>query len=128
MIEEKHLVSLISIVDDDESVREATTGFLKSNGFRAEVFASAEEFLASPHLAETKCLILDVQMPGITGLELQRRLAVGNHRIPIIFITAHQEPKIRNEAMRAGAVDFLSKPVSEEALLHAIRSALDAAT
>ena len=128
MIEEKHLVSLISIVDDDESVREATTGFLKSNGFRAEVFASAEEFLASPHLAETKCLILDVQMPGITGLELQRRLADGNHRIPIIFITAHQEPKIRNEAMRAGAVDFLSKPVSEEALLHAIRSALDAAT
>ena len=124
---EKHLIPLISIVDDDESVREATTGFLKSNGFRAEVFASAEEFLASPHLEETRCLILDVHMPGIGGLGLQRRLAAGRHRIPIIFITAHQEPKIRNEAMRAGAVDFLSKPVSEEVLLHAIHSALGSA-
>jgi FixJ family two-component response regulator len=125
---EKHLISLISIVDDDESVREATTGLLKANGFRAEVFSSAEEFLASPHLRETKCLILDVQMPGMTGLELQRRLAAEDQRIPIVFITAHRDPEIRNEAMRAGAVDFLSKPVSEEVLLHAITFALKRAT
>jgi FixJ family two-component response regulator len=120
----KHLISLITVVDDDRSVRQATTGFLLSNGFRAEVFGSAEEFLTSPLLEETKCLILDVQMPGISGLELQRRLTAGNYRIPIIFITAHQEQEIRNQAMLAGAVDFLAKPVNERFLLHAIHSAL----
>jgi FixJ family two-component response regulator len=123
----EHLISLISIVDDDESVREATMGFLKSNGFRAQVFASAEEFLGSTHLNETKCLILDVQMPGMSGLELQRRLAAENHRIPIVFITAHRDPEIRNEVLCAGAIDFLSKPVREEALLHAITLAFECA-
>jgi FixJ family two-component response regulator len=118
------LVSLISIVDDDESVREATTSLLKSNGFRAEVFASAEDFLASRYLDETRCLILDVQMPGMNGLELQRRLASENRSIPIIFISAHDNQEVRKQATRSGAIDFLPKPFSEDALLRAIRAAL----
>ena len=118
------LVSLISIVDDDESVREATTSLLKSNGFRAEVFSSAEDFLASGCLDETRCLILDVQMPGMNGLELQRRLASENRSIPIIFISAHDNQEVRKQATRSGAIDFLPKPFSEEALLRAIRDAL----
>ena len=118
------LVSLISIVDDDESVREATTSLLKSNGFRAEVFSSAEDFLASRYLDGTKCLILDVQMPGMNGLELQRRLASEHRRIPIIFISAHDQPDFRKQATRAGAIDFLPKPFSEAALLGALRVAL----
>jgi FixJ family two-component response regulator len=118
------LVSLISIVDDDESVREATTSLLKSNGFRAEVFSSAEDFLASRYLDETKCLILDVQMPGMNGLELQRRLASENRSIPIIFISAHDNQEVRKQATRSGAIDFLPKPFSEDALLRAIRAAL----
>jgi FixJ family two-component response regulator len=118
------LVSLISIVDDDQSVREATTSLLKSNGFRAEVFSSAEDFLASRYLDETKCLILDVQMPGMNGLELQRRLASENRSIPIIFISAHDNQEVRKQATRSGAIDFLPKPFSEDALLRAIRAAL----
>jgi len=118
------VVSLISIVDDDRSIGEATTSLLRSCGFRAEVFSSAEAFLDSPLLDQTKCLILDVQMPGMGGLELQRRLFADSRRIPIIFITAHEDRFVRNEAMRVGAVAFLAKPFSEEALLGAIRSAL----
>jgi FixJ family two-component response regulator len=121
------LVSLISVVDDDQSVREATTSLLKSNGFRAEVFSSAEDFLASRYLNETKCLVLDVQMPGMNGLELQRRLTYENRSIPIIFISAHINQEVRKQAARSGAVDFLPKPFSEEALLRAIRTALDSA-
>jgi len=118
---------MISIVDDDESVREATLSLLRSHGFRAEVFSSAEEFLGSPYAKETKCLILDVQMPGMNGLELQKRLNGESPRIPIIFISAHESPEIRREALRAHAIDFLSKPFSEEALLRAIHSALERA-
>jgi FixJ family two-component response regulator len=118
------LVSLISIVDDDQSVREATTSLLKSNGFRAEVFSSAEEFLASRYLDETKCLILDVQMPSMNGLGLQRRLTSENRSIPIIFISAHDNQEIRKQAIRSGAIDFLPKPFSEEALIRAIHAAL----
>jgi FixJ family two-component response regulator len=121
------LVSLISVVDDDQSVREATTSLLKSNGFRAEVFSSAEDFLASRYLNETKCLVLDVQMPGMNGLELQRRLTYETRSIPIIFISAHINQEVRKQAARSGAVDFLPKPFSEEALLRAIRTALDSA-
>jgi FixJ family two-component response regulator len=121
---ENLLVSLISIVDDDQSVREATTSLLKSNGFRAEVFSSAEDFLRSRYLDETKCLILDVQMPGMNGLELQRHLASQNRRIPIVFISAHANQEVRKQAIRLGAVDFLPKPFSEEALLQAIRFAI----
>jgi FixJ family two-component response regulator len=119
---------LIAIVDDDRSVREATTNLLRSNGFRAETFSSAEEFLCSPIVGKTRCLLLDIAMPGISGLELQRQLAAEGHRIPIIFITAHDNPEVRREALRAGAVDFLPKPFSEDALLNAIRSALEGKT
>jgi FixJ family two-component response regulator len=118
------LISLISIVDDDQSVREATTSLLKSNGFRTEVFSSAEEFLRSPLIRETKCLLLDLQMSGMSGLELQRRLVTEAIQIPIIFITAHADKKIRSEVLRAGAIELLSKPFSEDALLRAIRFAL----
>jgi len=118
------LVSLISIVDDDQSVREATTSLLKSNGFRVEVFSSAEDFLASRYLGETKCLILDVQMPGMSGLELQRRLTSANRDIPIVFISAHENQEVRKQAIRTGAIDFLPKPFSEAALLGALRVAL----
>jgi len=115
---------LIAIVDDDESVREATASLLRSNKFGAEKFSSAEGFLNSPLLAKVRCLLLDIGMPGMGGLELQRRLAGHGRRIPIIFVTAHCDPENRLQAMRAGAVDFLSKPFSEEALLKAIQLAL----
>jgi FixJ family two-component response regulator len=111
-------------VDDDESVRQATKSLLKSLGLRAEAFSSAEEFLDSLYLWETDCLILDVRMPGMGGLELQRQLTAASVRIPIIFITAHGDQDVRSQALAAGAVAFLSKPFSEEALLDAIQIAL----
>ena len=108
----------VSIVDDDESVREAIKSLLRSVGLGADVFASAEEFLRSDRLKNTACLILDVRMPGMNGLELQELLAAAHYKIPIIFITAHvSDREARNRALQAGAVDFLSKPFSEETLL-----------
>ena len=115
---------LIAVVDDDEAFRQATANLLKASGFAAERFSSAEEFLDSPRVNETGCLILDLQMPGMSGLELQSHLARENRRIPIIFITARGCAEAREQAMRAGAVDFLPKPFSEEALLRAIHKAL----
>ena len=112
--------STISVVDDDASVREALKGLLKSAGFHAEAFASAEEFLHSGRLANTACLILDVRMPGMGGLELQRRLVAGNHRVPVIFITAHGDEELRLRALGSGAADYLYKPFSEQTLLDAI--------
>ena len=114
---------LVAIVDDDEGMREAIKSLLASAGFMAESFSSAEEFLNSTRLSETSCLILDVQMPGVNGLELQSQLDREHRRIPIIFITAHANQEARSEAMRAGAVAFLEKPFSEESLMHALRSA-----
>ena len=119
-------VRLISIVDDDESIREAIESLLRSVGFRVEGFASAEDFLRSEQLRDTACLILDVRMPGMSGLELQRQLATASSRIPIIFITAHGSEEARAQARQAGAVDFLNKPFSEEALLNAIHGAVHA--
>jgi FixJ family two-component response regulator len=116
---------MVAIVDDDESVREATTSLLRSNEIQAETFSSAEEFLNSRLLVKTGCLLLDIGMPGMNGLELQRHLTGEGRRIPVIFITARDDQEIRMEAMRAGAVDFLSKPFSEEALLKAIQNALE---
>src|ERR1051325_3379755 len=108
----------VSIVDDDESVREAIKSLLRSVGLGADVFASAEEFLKSDRLKNTACLILDVRMPGINGLELQELLAAAHYKIPIIFITANvSDGEARNRALQSGAVDFLSKPFSEETLL-----------
>ena len=116
--------SLISIVDDDESVRESVSSLVRSAGFGTRVFASAEEFLNSAHLRDTVCLILDLRMPGMSGLDLQRRLSDADHRIPIIFITAQRDEGDRMQALKAGAVDFLYKPFSEKALLKAVDTAL----
>ena len=115
---------LISIVDDDDSVRESVRSLIRSVGFRAQTFASAEEFLRSTWLSDTDCLILDVRLPGIGGLDLQRQLWIGNQAIPIVFISAHGDDCARMQGLRAGAVDFLDKPFSEEALLKALDSAL----
>ena len=114
----------ISIVDDDALVREAIRRLIKSVGMNARAYASAEEFLSSNHAQDTSCLILDVQMPGMSGLELQQRLADSGYRIPIIFISAHSNGQIRDQAIGAGAVDFLFKPFSEEALVDAVHAAL----
>jgi len=115
---------LISVVDDDDSVRESLRGLIRSVGFAVKVFASAEEFLNSDHLRNTDCLILDVRMPGMNGLELQRQLAASDRKIPVIFITAHGDDEVRSRALNGGAVDYLLKPFSEEALLNAIDAAL----
>jgi len=116
--------SLISIVDDDDSVRESLSGLIRSVGFRVTVFASAEEFLNSNHLSDTDCLILDVRMPGMNGLDLQRRLAASHMSIPVIFITAHGDEEARVRALNGGAVEYLLKPFSEDALLKGIDKAL----
>jgi FixJ family two-component response regulator len=115
---------LVSVVDDDSLMRDSTVRLLRSFGFRVEAFASAEEFENSGYLEETACLVLDVRMPEIGGLELQRRLTAENHRIPIIFITAYDTNEIRSQASRAGAAGFLGKPFSQQSLLQAVRSAL----
>jgi FixJ family two-component response regulator len=117
-------IPLISIVDDDRSVVEATVSLIQSVGFRAKGFLSAEQFLSSRQLRQTACLILDVRMPGIGGLELGRRLAAGGHRIPIIFMTAHGGDDVSTQAFQAGAVEFLIKPFSQESLVRAVSSAL----
>jgi two-component system, LuxR family, response regulator FixJ len=114
----------ISIVDDDESMRKAIKTLVELVGIRVESFSSAEEFLSSNSLQDSACLILDVRMPGISGLELQERLARVNHSVPIIFITAHYSEEERARAIEAGAIEYLQKPFSEKALLTAISSAL----
>jgi FixJ family two-component response regulator len=116
--------NLISIVDDDESVRRTTTLLIESFGFRAAAFESAETFLRSDHLHDTSCLIVDVQMPGMNGLQLQSHLAAAGCSIPIIFITAYESKDSRQRAMQAGAAAFLGKPFSDEQLLQIIGSAL----
>jgi FixJ family two-component response regulator len=115
---------LISVVDDDDSVRESLRGLLRSVRFVVEVFASAEEFLGSDRARATACLILDMRMPGMSGLELQRRLMASHPEVPIIFITAHGDEELRSRALSGGAVDYLLKPFSEEALLTAVQTAL----
>jgi FixJ family two-component response regulator len=115
----------IAIVDDDESVRTAVHGVLKSVGLKTRSFASAEEFLRSGHRSETACLITDIQMPGMSGLELQAALAEEDCRIPIIFITAYGDANTRTQAMRAGAVEFLGKPFDDDVLLESVRAALE---
>lgn len=116
--------SIIAIVDDVESIRKALRSLLRSVGFTAEAFASAEEFLHSNDLQHTACLILDLQMPGMTGLELQQHLAAARSRIPIIFITAQDDDAARALAIQAGAVGFLRKPFPQDALVHEVRMAL----
>lgn len=117
-------VPVISILDDDESVREATKGLVRSLGYKAVTFASAEEFLQSDRLRDTSCLISDVEMPGVSGVELQERLTAAGNRTPIVFITAFPDERIRARALAAGACGFLSKPFSDESLIGCLNEAL----
>jgi FixJ family two-component response regulator len=115
---------LISIVDDDESMREAVKGLMKSLGYRVEAAASAEEFLRSRYVRSTSCLIADVQMPGMTGLDLYRHLSASGKVIPTVLITAYPDESARERALAAGVSGYLSKPFDENDLIACIRSAL----
>jgi FixJ family two-component response regulator len=116
--------SIVSVVDDDESVRESLPDLLREFGFAAQAFGSAEEFLASDVIGRTGCLILDIAMPGMTGFDLQRELARRRQEIPIVFITAHGDETLRPRLLEEGAVECLLKPFSETALLDAVTAAL----
>jgi FixJ family two-component response regulator len=116
---------MISIVDDDKSVREAAKALIRSLGYTAATFASAEEFLESGRLYDTACLITDVQMPGMSGVDLQCNLAANGHCTPVIFVTAYPEENVRARALDAGAFGFLSKPFSEEDLIACLDRALE---
>ena len=115
----------VAIVDDDESIRAALQGFMKEAGLPAQAFASAEEFLGSGDLNQVGCLVADIRMPGMSGLELQARLNADRRRMPIVFITAHGDESMKMQALRAGAVEFLAKPFDEEVLLDCVRSAME---
>jgi FixJ family two-component response regulator len=115
---------IVMIVDDDESVRRAARRLIKSFGFAVETFASAEDFLTSGRLPQTACLVLDVHMPGLNGLELQSRLISEGHQVPIVFITAFNDDNARDQALKAGAVGYLVKPFEEADLLNGINLAL----
>ena len=116
---------VVAIVDDDDLMRSALQGLLKAVGMPARAFASAEEFLESGQQHQTACLIADIRMSGMSGLELQAKLNAEQCRIPTIFITAHGDERMRMQALRAGAVEFLAKPFDNEALLESVRAALE---
>ena len=116
--------SLVSVVDDDESVRESLPDLLKEFGFAAHAFSSPEEFLASDCVGQTRCLILDIAMPGMTGPGLQQELKLRRQEIPIIFITAQRDEAVRSRLLEKGAVECLFKPFSDTALLQALNVAL----
>ena len=115
---------LVSVVDDDESVRESLPDLLREFGFAAQAFSSAEEFLASDCVGRTRCLILDIAMPGMSGLDLQQELSLRRQKIPIVFITAVEDESVRPRVLERGAVECLFKPFSEAALLDALDAAL----
>jgi FixJ family two-component response regulator len=115
---------MVVIVDDDESMRSALQGLMKEVGLSAQAFASGEEFLALGLAQETGCVIADIRMPGMSGLELQARLKAEHCNIPIVFITGHGDEKMRLQALRAGAVEFLAKPFDDEILLEIVREAM----
>jgi FixJ family two-component response regulator len=117
--------TVVAIVDDDELIRDALHGLMRAAGFQSLVFASGEEFLNSGEVHRVACLIADIRMPGMSGLQLQSELKKDHHRIPIIFITAQGDEKIRMQALRAGAVKFLTKPLDRGVLLDSVRTALD---
>ena len=117
-------VPIISIVDDDDFFRNSLDNLIRSVGFRVQGFSSAESFLNSDQVRDTACLILDVRMPGMSGLELQRQIAAANWRIPIIFVTSYADGDEQAQALDAGAVDYLYKPFREEGLISAIDVAL----
>jgi FixJ family two-component response regulator len=114
----------VAVVDDDESVRESLTDLLKEFGFAVQVFSSAEEFLASESIGDISCLLLDIAMPGMTGLDLQRELKVRRYEIPTIFITAQKDEAARARAFEQGAAEFLLKPFSDTALLEVLNKAV----
>jgi FixJ family two-component response regulator len=116
---------MVVIVDDDESMRNALRGLMKEVGLPAQAFASAEDFLAFDHKQQTGCVIAAIRMPGMSGLELQARLKAERCNVPIIFITGHGDEKMRLQALRAGAVEFLSKPFDDEILLDSVRAAMN---
>jgi FixJ family two-component response regulator len=116
---------VVAIVDDDDLMRSALQGLLKAVGLPAQAFASAEEFLKSGQQQQTACLIADIRMPGMSGLELQAQLNAEQCRIPTIFITAHGDERMRMQALRAGAVEFLTKPFDNKALIESVRAALE---
>ena len=118
-------VPLIAIVDDDRSVQSALKDLMESTGLSAQCFGSAEEFLESDQRNQTASLVADIRMPGMSGLEMQAKLKADGSRIPIIFITAHGDVKVKMQAMKAGAVEFLSKPFDYEVLLEKVRAALN---
>lgn len=122
----KREAKLVAIVDDDEFMRTALLGLLKAAGLPVRAFASAEEFLNSGQEQQTGCLIADIRMPGMSGLELQAKLNAEHYRIPTIFITAHGDTNLRMQALRAGATEFLTKPFDDEILLQNVRAALGA--
>ncbi len=115
---------LVAIVDDDELIRGALQGLLKEAGLPARAFASAEQFLDAGAQHLSSCLIADIRMPGLSGLDLQARLNAEQIRIPIIFMTAHSDERIRRQALRSGAVEFLAKPFDDDVLLETVRAAL----
>src|ERR1700736_347615 len=117
--------NLVAIVDDDDLMRSALQGLLKAVGLPAKAFASAEEFLKSGHQHQTACLIAHIRMPGMSGLELQAQLNAERCRIPTIFITAHGDTKMRMQALRGGAVEFLLKPFNDDELIESVRAALE---
>jgi FixJ family two-component response regulator len=117
---------LVSVVDDDQSVRESLPDLLREFGFSASTFSSAREFLLSDRVTQTKCLILDVAMPGMTGLELQQELKSRGQSIPIVFITGQRDERVRTQALSEGAMNFLYKPFSDTALLEALNAILSA--
>ena len=119
-------IPVVAIVDDDDSFRRAATSFIRSLGYAVLQFASAEAFLKSGHLHDTHCVVSDVQMPGMNGLELQIKLIVEGPRLPIIFVTAFSEMRARAQALSAGAIGFLAKPFSDEELISCLNRALAA--
>jgi len=116
--------SLVAVVDDDESVRESLPDLLREFGFAVQAFSSAQEFLASDCIGHTRCLILDIAMPGMSGPDLQRELTRRRQEIPIVFITAHGDENVRPRLLEQGAVECLFKPFSDTALLEALNAAL----
>jgi FixJ family two-component response regulator len=116
---------VVAVVDDDDLMCTALQGLLQSAGLLAQSFASAEDFLKSGQQHDTGCLITDIRMPGMSGLELQAQLNADHCRIPTIFITGHGDARMRMQAMRAGAVEFLAKPFDDEALLESVRAAME---
>jgi FixJ family two-component response regulator len=119
---------VISIIDDDESVREATKSLVRSLGYKAAVFASAEEYLQSNWLDDSSCLITDLHMPGMSGVDLQDRLIADGRQIPMIFVTAYYEEKVRDRVLDAGAYGFLRKPFNDESLIECLDKALSSAS